>query len=55
MKMTQLAEKAGVDVKTVLQLYHERSKLISFEVMDKVCEALDCQPGDLFERIAELS
>ena len=50
-KMTELAEKAGLAYGTVLSLYHERAKGVTFEVMDKICEALECQPGELFERV----
>ncbi|MCL6615200.1 MAG: helix-turn-helix transcriptional regulator [Firmicutes bacterium] len=50
-KMADLAKKAGVNKNTVLSLYHERAKGVTFEVMDKICEALACQPGELFERV----
>jgi len=50
-KMAELAKRAGLAPNTVLALYHERAKGVTFEVMDKICEALGCQPGDLFERI----
>lgn len=49
--MNELAEKAGVAYGTVLSLYHERAKGVTFEVMDKLCEALECQVGELFERV----
>lgn len=48
-KMSQLAEEAGIAKNTVLSLYHERAKGVTFEVLDKLCSALDCQPGDLLE------
>ncbi|NPV93482.1 MAG: helix-turn-helix transcriptional regulator [Firmicutes bacterium] len=53
MKMSELAERAGIAKNTVLTLYHARAKGITFEVMDKICIALDCQPGDLFEYIPD--
>jgi len=48
-KMSELAEEAGIAKNTVLSLYHERAKGVTFEVLDKLCTALDCQPGDLLE------
>ena len=50
-KMSALAKKADLAPNTVLSLYHERAKGVTFEVMDKICEALGCQPGELFERV----
>ena len=50
-KMTDLARKAGIAYGTVFALYHEKAKGVTFEVMDKICEALACQPGELFEKV----
>ena len=52
-KMNELAVKAGLAYGTVLALYHERAKGVTFEVMDKICGALECQVGELFERVEE--
>mgnify|MGYP004707035657 CR=1 FL=1 len=51
LKMVELAKEAGINKNTVLSLYHERAKGVTFEVMDKICGALECQPGELFERV----
>lgn len=50
-KMIELARQAGVAENTVRYLYHEEAKGVTFEVMDKLCTALACQPGDLFEKV----
>lgn len=50
-KMSELAESAGVAKNTVLTLYHEKAKGITFDVLEKICSALNCQPGDLMEYI----
>jgi putative transcriptional regulator len=50
-KITQLAEMAGVANNTVLALYHERAKGITFEVLEKICLALDCEPGDILSLV----
>ncbi len=51
--MSQLAEEAEIAKNTVLSLYHERAKGVTFEVLDKLCSALNCQPGDLLEHRPE--
>ena len=52
-KMTELAERAGLAKNTVMALYHERAKGVTWEVLDKLCAALNCQPGDLIEYVPE--
>ena len=51
MKMSHLAAAAGIAKKTVLSLYHEDAKGITFEVLGKICAALGCQPGELLEYV----
>lgn len=53
LKMSELADQAGVAKNTVLTLYHEREKGITWAVLDKLCTALNCQPGDLIEHIPD--
>ena len=52
-KMSSLAAAAGVTKKTILSLYHEDAKGLTFEVLNKLCAALKCQPGDLLEYIED--
>jgi len=52
-KITELADRAGISNNTVLALYHERAKGITFDVLEKICVALDCQPGDILSLIKE--
>lgn len=53
MKMSELAEEAGVAKNTVMGLYHERAKGITFEVLEKICRVLNCPVGELIEIIEE--
>ena len=53
MKMNELAKKAGVAYGTVFALYHEKAKGVTFEVLGKLCAALECQPGDLLEYVED--
>lgn len=52
-KMTQkqLSDLTGIRPATISNLWHEKAIRIEFEQIDKICEALDCQPGDLIEHI----
>lgn len=49
-KMTQrkLSEITGIRPATISAMYHENIKRIEIEQIEALCEALDCQPGDLF-------
>ena len=51
--MSELADMTGLNRNTVLNLYHDRSTRIEFQVLDKICVALDIQPGDLLERVPD--
>lgn len=52
-KITEFAEKAGIAKNTVMSLYHEKGKGITWDVLEKICAALNCQPGDLLEYIPD--
>lgn len=64
LKVKELAIKAGFDTAYKLQeaaglypshasnLFNNRTKNISLEIIDRLCDALECEPGDLFERKA---
>jgi putative transcriptional regulator len=53
LKIVELHNLTGIARDTISSLYNEKAKGITFEVMAKLCAALDCQPGDLFEYIKE--
>ena len=42
-----LASKSGVTYQTLSRLKGNKAKAISFDVLEKLCLALECQPGDL--------
>ena len=43
-----LQQQTGIAYTTLFRLRHNQASSVSFEVMDKICRALECQPGDLF-------
>jgi putative transcriptional regulator len=53
LKMIDLAKKSGINKNTILNLYHERTTKIDFSVVDKLCKALNCQPGDILVYIPD--
>jgi putative transcriptional regulator len=47
MTLTQLSELVGVTIVNLSILKNGRAKAIRFSTLTRLCEALDCQPGDL--------
>ena len=49
MRLGTLAEAVGITPQNLSVLKTGRAKAIRFSTLEKLCEALECQPGDLFE------
>ncbi len=49
MKARQLAQEIGITEQNLSLLKSGKVKGIRFETLEKLCRALDCQPGDLLE------
>lgn len=47
MRSKQLAEHVGITEQNLSLLKSGKVKGIRFETLNKICEALECQPGDL--------
>lgn len=47
LKLTDLSRMTGVDYTTLLRLYHRKGKGIHFRVLEQICKALHCTPGDI--------
>ncbi|GAA3161762.1 helix-turn-helix transcriptional regulator [Nonomuraea sp. NPDC049419] len=47
MTLTELADRVGVTVANLSILKNGRAKAIRFTTLTRLCEVLDCQPGDL--------
>lgn len=47
MRVNELAELVGITPQNLSVLKTGRAKGIRFNTLEKLCEALDCQPGDL--------
>lgn len=48
MSVVELSERVGVTNVNLSILKNNRAKAIRFSTLIALCEALDCQPGDLF-------
>lgn len=51
MRSRELSEIVGITEQNISLLKSGKVKGIRFETLARICEALDCQPGDLLEVI----
>ena len=49
MSVTELAGKVGITLANMSILKNGKAKAVKVETLRKICDALDCQPGDLLE------
>ena len=49
MSVTELAERVGITLTNMSILKTGKAKAVKVSTLAKLCEALDCQPGDLLE------
>ena len=47
MTLTELSERVGVSVVNLSILKNGHARAIRFTTLTRLCQALDCQPGDL--------
>jgi len=47
LKISKIAADTGISRTTLTNLYYRRSTKISFDVLNKLCEYLDCEVGDI--------
>jgi putative transcriptional regulator len=53
MSLTELSENVGITMANLSILKKGHAKAIRFSTLDKICEVLDCQPGDILEFTSE--
>ena len=49
MRSKELAEHIGLTEQNVSLLKSGKVRGVRFETLEKICKALDCQPGDILE------
>ena len=47
MRLSELAERTGISVQNLSILKTEKARAVRFTTLNALCDALDCQPGDL--------
>ncbi|CEI83095.1 transcriptional regulator [Oceanobacillus oncorhynchi subsp. incaldanensis] len=53
MSVTELTEKVGITMANLSILKNGKAKAIRFSTLEKICEALECQPGDILEYVPD--
>lgn len=49
MSVTELSQRVGITMANISILKNGKAKAIKLETLNKICEALECQPGDILE------
>ena len=49
MSVTELTAKVGITMANLSILKNGKAKAIRLSTLDAICDALDCQPGDILE------
>lgn len=49
MSVTELSERVGITMANISILKNGKAKAIRLSTLDRICEVLDCQPGDILE------
>lgn len=53
MSVTELSERVGITMANISILKNGKAKAIRLDTLDKICRALNCQPGDILEYVPE--
>ena len=49
MSLNELSEKVGITLANLSILKNNKAKAVRFSTLDAICQALDCQVGDIIE------
>ena len=53
MRSRELAERVGITEQNISLLKSGKVRGVRFDTLERICEVLDCQPGDLLEYRAD--
>lgn len=53
MTVAELAERVGLTYANLSVLKNNRAKAVRFSTLQRLCEVLDCQPGDILAHVPE--
>lgn len=49
MSVTELSERVGITLANLSILKNAKAKAVRLSTLEAICQALDCQPGDILE------
>jgi putative transcriptional regulator len=49
MSVTELSERVGITLANISILKNGKARAIKIETLNRICKALNCQPGDILE------
>jgi putative transcriptional regulator len=52
-RISELHKISGLSQSTIIRIYYDKTKNISYETIDKLCEALECNTQELLEYIPD--
>ncbi len=50
---TELSKKAGISLNTLKPIFDDTLTGLHIKTLDRICKALDVQPGDIFQYLPE--
>lgn len=53
MSVTELTEKVGITMANISLLKNGKVKAVRLSTLNRICEVLNCQPGDILEYIVD--
>ena len=51
MSVTELSNRVGITMANISILKNGKARAVRVETLDRICRALDCQPGDILEYV----
>lgn len=52
MTLTDLAQRVGITLANLSILKTNKARAVRFSTLEALCRELDCQPGDILERVS---
>ena len=53
MSLSELSDRVGITLANLSILKTGKAKAIRFSTLEEICKALDCQPADILEYVAD--
>ena len=53
LSLTELADRIGITLANLSVLKTNKARAVRFSTLEALCRELQCQPGDLLERVPE--